>query len=125
VRLNDGYVEGAPELAAEISTSSVSYDSGPKFRVYERHGVNEYLIWRVQDNVIEMHTLKEGRYRLLPPDGDGVIHSNAFPSLWIDTKALLSGNSSQALKTLHHGLATAEHETFQQQLQMQHRNNQN
>lgn len=117
VKIVDGYVEGAPEFAAEISTSSVSYDSGPKFRIYERHGVQEYLIWRVQDKVIEVHALQEGHYRLLPPDTDGVIHSKVFPGLRIDTKALLSGDSSQALKTLHAGLATTEHQRFLKHLQ--------
>ena len=46
---DDGYLEGAPELIAEIAASSVSYDLSLKFEVYRRNGVREYLVWRVQD----------------------------------------------------------------------------
>src|SRR3954453_7071257 len=44
----DDYIEGAPELVAEVSSSSVSYDLHEKLRVYRRNGVREYLVWRVQ-----------------------------------------------------------------------------
>src|SRR5262245_56739928 len=35
----DDFVEGAPELVAEVASSSVSYDLGKKLHVYRRNGV--------------------------------------------------------------------------------------
>jgi Uma2 family endonuclease len=45
----DDYVEGAPELVAEVASSSASYDLHEKKRVYRRNGVREYLVWLIQD----------------------------------------------------------------------------
>ena len=45
----DDYIEGAPELVAEVASSSVSYDLGKKLNVYRRCGVREYIVWRVLD----------------------------------------------------------------------------
>ena len=42
----DDYIEGAPELTAEISASSASIDLHAKLEAYRRNGVREYLIWR-------------------------------------------------------------------------------
>ncbi len=46
----DDYLTGPVEFVAEVSVSSVALDRGPKLRTYERHGVLEYLIWRVDDS---------------------------------------------------------------------------
>ena len=43
----DDYVEGAPELVAEIAATSASYDLRDKRVVYQRNGVREYLVWHV------------------------------------------------------------------------------
>ena len=40
----DDYVEGAPELVAEIASSSASYDLHEKKRAYRRNCVREYLV---------------------------------------------------------------------------------
>ncbi len=60
----DDYVEGAPELVAEIAASSVSYDLGKKLHVYRRSRVLEYVIWRVQDRQVDWFVLREGRMNL-------------------------------------------------------------
>jgi hypothetical protein len=56
----EGYVEGAPELVAEVAASSVSYDLHVKLNVYRRHGVREYIVWRVLDEAIDWFVLREG-----------------------------------------------------------------
>lgn len=40
----EDYVVGPPEFVAEVASSTVAYDRGPKLRTYLRHGVQEYLI---------------------------------------------------------------------------------
>src|SRR5208337_2822339 len=46
---SDDYVEGAPDMVAEVASSSASYDLGVKLQVYRRNGVREYVVWRVLD----------------------------------------------------------------------------
>ena len=62
---DDDYVEGAPELIAEIAASSVSYDLGKKLHAYRRNGVREYVVWRVQDREIDWFVLRERKYEPL------------------------------------------------------------
>jgi Uma2 family endonuclease len=40
----DGYLEGPPELVVEVAASSASYDLHQKLRVYQRSGIQEYLV---------------------------------------------------------------------------------
>ena len=49
----EGYVEGPPELVAEVAASSASYDLHAKLHVYRRTGVREYLVWRVLEREID------------------------------------------------------------------------
>jgi Uma2 family endonuclease len=57
----EGYVEGAPELVAEIAASSASHDLHDKLHAYRRNGVQEYLVWRVEDRAVEWFALRGGR----------------------------------------------------------------
>ncbi|HVA46579.1 MAG TPA: hypothetical protein VNH11_09415 [Pirellulales bacterium] len=61
---------------------------------------------------IRWHELVDGRYRVFPPDADGLWRSRVFPGLWLDGKALLAGNLRQVLDRLQDGLRSAEHERF-------------
>ncbi|GAC1462159.1 MAG: hypothetical protein NVS2B14_09350 [Chamaesiphon sp.] len=49
---DEGYLEGAPELVAEIAASSVSIDLGDKKRAYRRNSIQEYIVWQVFDQTI-------------------------------------------------------------------------
>jgi Uma2 family endonuclease len=109
---DDDYIEGAPELIAEVSASTVSYDLHKKFQLYLKHEVQEYLVWRVYDSEFDWFRLKEGNYIQLKPNQEGIICSEIFPCLWLDKQALLSGNLAQVLKVLQQGIATQEHTNF-------------
>jgi Uma2 family endonuclease len=113
----DDYIEGAPELLAEISASTVSIDLGAKKTAYQRNGVQEYIVWRVLDGAIDWFYLDHGTYVDLPPDDDGIIRSRQFPGLWLDRSALLNGNMPQVIAVLQTGLAAPAHQTFCQSLQ--------
>jgi Uma2 family endonuclease len=106
------YVEGAPELVAEIAASSVSYDLGKKLRVYRRNGVREYIVWRVQDRQVDWFLLREGRYEPLPLGDDGLLRSTVFLGLWLDPAALLRGDLALVLAVVQRGLASPEHAEF-------------
>lgn len=108
----DDYIEGAPELIAEISASTVSIDLGAKKDAYERNGVQEYLVWRVLDQELDWFVLQSGHYYLLKPDADGITRSRIFPGLWLDASALLNGNLQQVLASLIQGTQSADHQAF-------------
>ncbi|MBI4769202.1 MAG: Uma2 family endonuclease [Chloroflexi bacterium] len=112
----DDYVEGAPELIVEIAASSVSYDLYDKLNVYRRNGVQEYLVWQVNDKRVDWFELVEGQYLPLEPDESGVIHSRVFPGLWLAVPPLLEGDMAAVLAELHKGLASEEHAAYAQKL---------
>lgn len=113
----DGYVEGAPELVAEIAVSSASYDLHAKLDVYRRNGVKEYVVWRTLDRELDYFSLYDGRYVRLPLAADGVYRSNVFPGLWIAPAAVLARDWAAVQRILQQGLATPDHAAFAQRLQ--------
>ncbi len=108
----DGYVEGAPELIAEIAASSVSIDVHEKLKVYRRDRVQEYIIWRVDELELDWFRLSEGKYVQLQANDKAIITSEVFPGLRLDKKALLTGNLAQVLAVLQQGLGSTEHQNF-------------
>ena len=113
----DDYLEGAPELAAEIAASTVSIDLNEKLRVYRRNGVREYVVWRVEDQAIDWFALHGGQYVPLQSAADGLLHSAVFPGLWLDAGAMTHGRLSIVFEALHKGLATPEHSAFVAELE--------
>ena len=79
----DDYLSGGPYLVAEIAASSAHHDVNVKFELYKRHGVREYLVWRVIDREIDWFVLREGQFEKLSPDNDGILRSTIFPGLWL------------------------------------------
>lgn len=112
----DDYIEGAPELIAEIAASSASYDLGDKLNAYRRNGVREYIVWQSYENKIDWFRLQEGRYVALEPDEEGIIRSEVFPGLWLSVAALRGGNLTEVLAVLQRGLQTPEHQEFVESL---------
>ena len=115
-RDSDGYIDGAPELVAEVSASTVSYDLHIKQNVYRRNGVREYIVWRVWDGEIDWFILRSSQYERLLPGDDGILRSEVFPGLWLDSAALLRGDESCVLEAARAGTATPEHEHFVKRL---------
>jgi Uma2 family endonuclease len=111
-----GYVQGAPELVAEVSSSTVSIDLNDKLRVYRRNGVREYVAWRVIERGIDWFVLRDGEYVQLSPAADGIARSEIFHGLWLDVSAMLEGKLDRVLEVLHQGLETPEHRQFVEQL---------
>ena len=108
----NGYVEGAPELVAEVSASSASYDLHTKLNVYRRNGVCEYIVWRVWDAAIDWFVLRSGQYERLAPAKAGLLRSEILPGLWLDPGALLGGNLARVLEVAQQGIASREHARF-------------
>ncbi len=109
---DEGYVEGPPELIIEVAASSVSIDRHTKLRVYQRNGVQEYLLWLVLDRRIEWFALREGVYAPLAPDERGAVQSQVFPGLRLAVPALLEGDLARVLGEQQAALGTPEHQAF-------------
>jgi Uma2 family endonuclease len=95
--------QGPPELAVEISYSSLAYDLGPKLELYRRTGVQEYLTILLEDKKAQWRVLgSDGRYRLLKLSG-GFLKSKIFPGLWLDPVALFPPDRKRLLAGVEAG----------------------
>lgn len=108
----DGIIEGAPELVAEVASSSVSYDLHAKLHVYRRNGVGEYLVWRVLDQEVDWFVLRAGQYERLSMDAQGLLRSQLFAGLWLNPAALVRGDLATVLTIVQQGLVSPEHAAF-------------
>jgi Uma2 family endonuclease len=104
------YVEGPPELIAEVALTSHSIDLHDKRRDYARHGVLEYMVLSLREKKFRWFDLR--RNRETPIDADGICRARCFPGLWIDVEALLRQNRKRLMRTLKQGLKSAEHASF-------------
>jgi Uma2 family endonuclease len=112
----DDYIEGAPELVAEVASSSASYDLGRKLNAYRRNGVREYVVWRVRDGQVDWFVNREGRFEPLTQPADGILRSEIFPGLWLDPAALVCDDQVRVAAVLQQGLNSPEHATFIERL---------
>ncbi|MBD2081519.1 Uma2 family endonuclease [Leptolyngbya sp. FACHB-17] len=112
----DGYIEGAPELVAEIATSSAAIDLGAKMNAYRRNRVQEYLVWQTFENQLSWFRLENEQYVLVELNESGIIQSQVFPGLWLEVAALLNGEMFTVMNTLQLGLQSPEHQIFVQEL---------
>lgn len=114
-RVNEGeYIEGAPELLAEIAHSSRDIDLNEKRIDYQRAGVLEYLVLSIAEQ--ELHWFHFPSQEVIAPNRRGVARSRVFPGLWIDVRALLARDSGRLVETIQKGLASREHARFVRRL---------
>lgn len=108
------YVQGPPELLAEVSLSTRSLDMNQKREDYRLAGVVEYLVVCIEEQ--ELHWFHFPSQSELRPR-QGIYRSRIFPGLWIDGAALLARDSNRLIAAVQQGLATAEHARFVKRLQ--------
>jgi len=111
----DNYLQGPPELLAEIAYSTRALDLHQKRTDYDAAGVVEYLVLCVEER--ELHWFNFKLRRLLKPDAQGIYRSRVFPGLWIDGPALLARDSARIEEVVRQGLASPEHAAFVKRLQ--------
>ena len=108
---------GPPELAIEVSVSSLSFDLGDKLTMYELEKVQEYLIVDVKNQQIHWHQLVDNKYQRLESDDTGVLKSIVFPGLWLHGQALFDRDAVLLQNVLQQGLQSPEHADFVEQLE--------
>ncbi len=112
----DDYIEGAPELVAEVAASSTAIDLHDKKQAYRRNGVQEYIVWRTLERQLDWFVLRADDYVAQLPDAQGILRGNVFPGLWLVVPALLAGEMTAVLAGLQLGLNSPEHQAFVQSL---------
>lgn len=112
----DDYVEGSPELIVEIASSSASYELHDKKDVYRRNGVQEYLVWLVQEQAFRWYVLEEQEFQLQEPDTSIILKSPFLTGLWLDVEALLSKDLEQLIAIVQAGINSPEYKQFVGQL---------
>jgi Uma2 family endonuclease len=113
---DDDYIEGPPELMVEIAASSASYDLHDKKRAYQRNGVQEYVVWRVENRTIDWFVLQDGLYVKLEVDEDGLLRSRVFPGLWLAVAELIEDDLIGVMERGRMGLESAEYLEFKRGL---------
>jgi Uma2 family endonuclease len=111
------YIEGPPELVAEVSVTTEALDLRDKRLDYDRYGVSEYLVYAVSRRKIYWWTRGEEGFVPLLSDEAGIFRSRIFPGLWLSEPAVLAEDGSEVIATLQRGLASAEHAEFVTALQ--------
>lgn len=99
LELQSGYIASPPGLVAEIAATSASYDLHDKFRLYERAGVGEYLVWVVYERSIRWFTREPGGERFVEQSSvaGGLLESQLFPGLKLDVAAAIRGDFAATL----------------------------
>ncbi len=108
----DEYLNGAPELIAEVAWATESIDLHAKKRDYEKAGVREYVVVALRMKRVFWFHRRRGKFKELVPGADGLFRSTVFPGLWLDPAALLRHDRKRLLAVLRQGLASPEHGTF-------------
>jgi Uma2 family endonuclease len=111
----DKYLVGPPELVIEVAHSTRSIDLHKKNSRYLAAGVQEYLVYCVEEE--EIHWFHFPSRRKLKADKQGLWKSKVFPGLWIDGPALVANDLGKLLATLQQGLASPRHAAFVKKLQ--------
>ena len=111
----DNYLVGPPELVAEIAHSSRAIDLGRKRLDYLAAGVQEYVVFSVEER--ELHWFHFPSRKKLKAGKDGVWKSRVFPGLWLDGPALVARDSARLIATVQKGIASPEHAAFVRKLQ--------
>ena len=112
----DGRTRGIPELCIEVANTSVLRDVTQKRDVYERAGVQEYLVYATRERqMLLWHRGESGRFesvRLI----NGQLASAVFPGLVFDVESIVHGEDADAVAALKTGPDDRAHRAFVEQL---------
>jgi Uma2 family endonuclease len=87
------YFDGPADLAVEVISSEgdPEVDRTEKFREYERGGVREYWLLDPTREIAHFYRLgRDGRYRPLRVDANGIVRSEVLSGLWLKPEWLCS-----------------------------------
>jgi hypothetical protein len=87
-QVRDEVFHGPPNFVLDVFESQDDPDFLRRRERFARHGVSEYAVALNDESVTLLwHCLDGGSYRLVQPDDDGILRSQALPNLWIPLQA--------------------------------------
>ena len=86
---------------------------------HRRNGVQEYVVWQIEDERLDWFVLEDGAYLSLSPDGHGRLASRAFPGLVLNVEALLHNELDAVLSLVQQQVGDDAHQAFVDQLNAQ------
>lgn len=112
----EDYIEGPPELVAEVSAGTLRRDLGVKLEVYREKGVLEYVVLRTGRREADWFHLDGTSYERIEAGEDGILRGIVFPGLWLDPRALFRGDLRRLREVVQAGTSTPEHARFVERL---------
>ena len=109
---DDGPLSGVPEFVVEVAASSSSYDLHSKLNIYQRNGVQEYLVLLAYERELRFFRLADGEYVLVEPDETGVLRSRVLPGFWFRSDWFWEGRVAELIQLVEEGMASREHGEF-------------
>ena len=92
----DDYVEGAPELVAEVASSSVSYRPARQVpRLSPQRGPRVHRLAGPATGRSTGSSSEKGNTSACRSAPDGLTGARSFPGLWLDPAALIRGDSAR------------------------------
>ena len=87
--VRDEVFHGPPNFVLDVFSSREDPDFLRRRDRFCKHGVHEYL-FAFDGQPVELlwHRLDGGDYRLVEPDDDGILRSDALPNFWLPLKAV-------------------------------------
>jgi Uma2 family endonuclease len=68
-KINKTYLDFPPVIVVEvISKATEERDRGVKLECYEKHGVKYYLVADAMKKNLDVYTIVDGKYEMLPPE---------------------------------------------------------
>ena len=100
--IDTGYLlAGAPELVVDICETSFEIEFGPELELYQKAEVRENITIRtLPPPGIVWRVLVDGSYRVNEPDSKGILRSQCFPGLWLDTEGFWAEDCVRMRETL-------------------------
>ena len=108
----EGPLMGVPEFVVEVAASSAAYDLHSKLNVYQRNGVQEYLVLLAYEREMRFFRLIDGEYIAVEPDAEGVLRSQVLPGFWFRSDWFWEGRLAELLQLVQEGIGSPEHQEF-------------
>ena len=108
----EGFINGPPELVADVVPGHDFKLAACRADLYHRFKGGEYVIWWTTARRIEHLVWLADRYHPIAAAADGLLRSERFPGLRINTDALLAGDAARAAADVQRGIASPERPAF-------------
>jgi hypothetical protein len=104
--VRDEVFHGPPNFLLDVFDSEDDPDFLRRRERFCRAGVHEYLV-AFDDNPVQIlwHRFDAGRCKLVEPDEDGILRSQALPNFWLPLKALQDRDWWAALGCIERGVS--------------------